>query len=69
MDIKQLNHLIAICETGSFTRAAKRLSLAQPALSQSIKKLEQELGVTLIGRSQGMNDKGIKLTEIGRAHV
>ncbi|ABM00421.1 LysR family transcriptional regulator [Shewanella amazonensis] len=66
MDIKQLNHLIAICETGSFTRAAKRLSLAQPALSQSIKKLEQELGVTLIGRSQGMNDKGIKLTAEGQ---
>ncbi|MBT1445027.1 LysR family transcriptional regulator [Shewanella sp. JM162201] len=67
MDIKQLSHLVAIGESSSFTRAAKRLNMAQPALSQSIKKLEQSLGVVLINRSQGMNDKGISFTAEGEA--
>ncbi|AZQ11054.1 LysR family transcriptional regulator [Shewanella khirikhana] len=67
MDIKQLSHLIAVCDAGSFTRAAKRLGLAQPALSQSIKKLEQELEVTLLNRTQGMSDRGIRLTAEGEA--
>lgn len=67
MDIKQLKHLIAVCEAGSFTRAAKRLGLAQPALSQSIKKLEQELEVSLLNRNQGMSDKGVRLTAEGEA--
>ncbi|QSX28883.1 LysR family transcriptional regulator [Shewanella cyperi] len=66
MDIKQLNHLLQLSEAGSFTRAAKRLNLAQPALSLSIKRLELELGVTLVNRSQGMADRQLTLTAEGQ---
>ncbi|MGL5393600.1 MAG: LysR family transcriptional regulator, partial [Shewanella sp.] len=51
MDIRQLKHLDALARTGSFTAAAQKLNMAQPALSQSIKRLEQSLGVTLINRT------------------
>lgn len=52
MDLKQLEALRAIAETGSFTLAAARLRVTQPALSHQIKRLEQELGQTLLLRSR-----------------
>ncbi len=45
--------LLAVSETGSFTRAAERLSLTQPAVSQHIRSLEAELGVKLAVRGHG----------------
>lgn len=51
MDIKQLKHLHTLANSGSFTQAASELSIAQPAISQSIKRLEDELGVMLINRN------------------
>ena len=65
MDIRQLKHLDALANTGSFTSAAKKLNMAQPALSQSIKRLEQSLGVTLINRTSNKNDKHLALTAEG----
>jgi DNA-binding transcriptional LysR family regulator len=51
MDIRSLRHCVAIAQLGSFTRAAEALHVAQPALSVSIKKLEEELGVALFVRN------------------
>ena len=63
MDIRQLNHLDALVKHGSFTKAAESLNMAQPALSQSIKRLEGSLGVILVSRSM----KKITLTAEGAA--
>jgi DNA-binding transcriptional LysR family regulator len=50
MDLYQIRYFMAIVETGGFTKAAERLFVSQPSLSAGIKKLEQELGVTLFER-------------------
>jgi DNA-binding transcriptional LysR family regulator len=50
MDTNQIRYFLAIVETGGFTRAAESLLLSQPALSLSIRRLEQELSVTLFER-------------------
>ena len=67
MDIRQLKHLDAIATTGSFTKAAQKLNMAQPALSQSIKRLEQALEVVLVNRTSGKQDKPLTLTAEGLA--
>jgi hypothetical protein len=46
MDLLQLEHFLAVVEEGTFTRAAERVSRTQPAVSQSIKKLEEEIGAS-----------------------
>src|SRR5262245_26292445 len=51
MDIRSLRHCMAIARLGSFTKAAEQLHVAQPALSVSVKKLEEELNVSLFVRS------------------
>lgn len=61
MDSKHLKHFVAVAQHGHFTRAAKALHIAQPALSISIKKLEQSLGVELFRRE----DRQISLTDEG----
>src|SRR3978361_1164714 len=50
MDLKQIQYFIALFEDGSVTRAAKRLSIVQPALSMQIAKLEEELHQQLFAR-------------------
>src|SRR6478735_5936786 len=50
MDLRSLEYLIAVVESGSMGRAAQRLHLSQPALSTAIGKLERELGVRLLER-------------------
>ncbi|HAT8551958.1 TPA: LysR family transcriptional regulator [Vibrio vulnificus] len=62
MESKQLKQFLAVAEEKNFTRAAQSLHIAQPALSVSIKKLEQSLGVTLFKR----DDKQITLTTEGQ---
>ncbi|QBJ95999.1 LysR family transcriptional regulator [Rhodococcus sp. ABRD24] len=50
LDLRKLNHLIAVAAEGSFTRAAARVHMSQQALSSSIRALEREVGVPLLRR-------------------
>jgi len=61
MNIKQLEHLLALAQTGSFVRAADRLFITQSALSRSIQGLEDELGGKLVDRIGKRNE----LTPLG----
>lgn len=63
MELHQLRYFVACAEAGSMTLAARRSHVSQPSLSQSVKKLEDELGVTLFDRL----GRGIALTDAGRA--
>jgi DNA-binding transcriptional LysR family regulator len=51
MNLQHFEHLLAVVDTGSFSRAAERLHLTQPALSRSIQAMEEELGGALIDRA------------------
>lgn len=61
MDLRQLRFFLEVAGCESFTRAAARLHIAQPALSIAIRKLEEELGVLLFNR----RDRKISLTAAG----
>src|SRR5689334_15324897 len=63
MDIAALQAFLAIAETGSFSRAAERIYLTQPAISKRIALLEEELGAKLFDRV----GRGIQLTPAGQA--
>jgi len=65
MEVMQLRALVMIHHEGSFTRAAERLHVSQPALSQQIKALERELGAPLFVRSGRRN----RLTAVGEIAV
>jgi DNA-binding transcriptional LysR family regulator len=61
LDPKRIRHLLAAADAGSLTLAAETLGLSQPALSMSIKTLEQELGVALLERHR----HGVRTTAFG----
>jgi DNA-binding transcriptional LysR family regulator len=63
MELRQLRYFVAIADGSSFTKASETLSIAQPALSAQIHKLEEELGAPLFVRTK----RGITLTETGTA--
>ena len=65
MDLLQLEHFLAVVEERTFTRAAERVSRTQPAVSQSIKKLEEEIGTPLFARD--LHD--VSLTDAGKLLV
>ncbi len=63
MDLNQLETFLAVVEAGSFSRAAERLNRTQPAVSLSIKRLEEEVGEPLFDRTS----KGGTMTEAGKS--
>lgn len=65
MKLSQLRDVLAVAETGSLRAAGRHLGSAQPAITRSIREIEQELGATLFER----HAKGVRLTEIGTAFV
>jgi DNA-binding transcriptional LysR family regulator len=65
MDTRQMRCILAISEAGSLTRAAEQLGLAQPALTQTLNRLEREIGTPLFTRTR----RGAALTETGLAIV
>lgn len=62
MDIRQLRYFVSIAEYGSLSAAADCLHVAQPSLSQHVRRVEEELGIQLLVRSP----RGVTLTDSGR---
>src|SRR4051812_50023165 len=65
MSLRQMQYLVAVVEEGSFTRAAQRLFVSQPALSHQIKALEKGVGGALLERQPN----AVQLTPMGRAFL
>lgn len=61
MDLRQLEYYVATLRHGSFSAAAEALHLAQPSVSEAVRRLEAELGVTLLARA----GRGVQPTDAG----
>jgi DNA-binding transcriptional LysR family regulator len=65
MELRQFRYFIEVATSLSFTRAAKRLHISQPTLSQQVRSLEHALGAKLVVRNSG----GLTLTQAGKAFL
>jgi DNA-binding transcriptional LysR family regulator len=65
MELRHLRYFVAVAEEHSFAHAARRLRVAQPALSKQVRDVETELGVTLFDRLP----RGVRLTPAGEAFL
>ncbi len=65
LDIRQVRYVVEVADRGSFSRAAERLGIAQPALSQQVLNVERELGFDLFKR----HPRGASVTPAGAAFV
>ncbi|MEU6387732.1 LysR family transcriptional regulator [Streptomyces sp. NPDC046939] len=65
MELQQLRYVVAVAETGGFTRAAERCLVVQSALSHQIAKLEKELGARLFERTS----RSVRLSAAGEAFL
>jgi DNA-binding transcriptional LysR family regulator len=63
MELHQLEYFVAVAEEASFTRAATRVHVAQPGVSAQVRRLESELGQSLLDRS----GRSVRLTDVGTA--
>ena len=61
MDQRQIERFVDVVESGSLTRTSRRLHISQPALSKSLRHLEEQLGAKLLERGP----RGIKVTKFG----
>lgn len=69
LETTHLNTLIAVANTGSYSKAAEELGITQSAVSQNLKRLEQRVGVPLFvksSKSTGLTPEGDKLVELAR---
>lgn len=65
MNMKQFKYVLILAELGSFSAAAEELGISQPSLSQYIKKIENQVGMTLFERTNG----NVRLTDAGKTYV
>jgi molybdate transport repressor ModE-like protein len=63
VELRHLRYLVAVADAGTFTQAAEQISVAQPTLSQAIRRLEEMVGAPLLDRRRG----GVRLTDAGSA--
>jgi hypothetical protein len=61
LELRHLRYFVAVADAGTFTHAAERMFIAQPTLSQQIRRLEQMVGTPLLQRRR----EGVRLTEAG----